>query len=85
MNQEARDGSVGNLKPTTAESFFVGQEVYLAQEYYDETNATILDVPRYGWQVKSIVDGVACIEYQRHNLRLLMSLMVEIRFLKKDM
>lgn len=64
--------------------FMVGQDVYLSQEYYNDANTGVLEVPRYGWQVKSVEDGVATIEYQRPNLKLLMTLTVETRYLRQE-
>ena len=81
MSQSA-DAKILELKP--AEAFSAGQGVYLAQEYYDYANTTVLEVPRYGWEVKAIIDGVATIEYQRNNLKLLMSLMVETKYLRRE-
>ena len=40
-----------------------GQEVYLSERYYEDVNATILEIPKYGWKVKELVNGVATIEY----------------------
>ena len=61
-----------------------GQEVYLSDRYYEDVNATILEIPKYGWKVKELVNGVATIEYQRRNLKLLMCLTVDSKYLKKE-
>jgi hypothetical protein len=61
-----------------------GKEVYLGDEYYETFNVTVLEVPKYGWKVKEVLSGVATIENQRRNLKLLMSLTVDTRFLKKE-
>lgn len=58
--------------------------VYLTEHYYTDTNATVLEVPRYGWKVKAVSQGVATIEYQRANWKLLMTLMLELKYLRKD-
>ena len=60
------------------------QEVYLTEQYYADFNTTLLEVPRYGWRVKLLVNGEATIEYHRHNLKLLMSLTVDTSYLKKE-
>jgi hypothetical protein len=69
---------------SASDLFSVGQDVYLTQDYYDDAKTNVLEVPRYGWQVKSVGNGVATIEYQRRNLKLLMSLMVETKYLTKE-
>ncbi|HEU5147705.1 MAG TPA: hypothetical protein VFT90_13355 [Chryseosolibacter sp.] len=65
-------------------NFSVNDDVYLADHYYEDTNATVLEVPKYGWRVKSLVDGVATIEYQRPNWKLLMLIMCETKYLKHE-
>jgi hypothetical protein len=67
-----------------AETFSDGQEVYLNDIYYLDFRTSVLDVPKYGWKVKALVNGVATIEYQRQNVRLLMTLMLETKYLRKE-
>lgn len=67
------------------EDFSIGQEVYLTQQYYTDTKATVLEVPKYGWKIKAVVNDTATIEYQRPNLKLLMSLMLETKYLTKEL
>ena len=66
------------------ETFSDGQEVYLNDVYYLDFRTSVLDVPKYGWKVKALVNGVATIEYQRQNVRLLMTLMLETKYLRKE-
>ena len=74
--------TIADLK--TADGTSQGQEVCLTEEYYADFNTTVLEVPRYGWKMKELVNGEATIEYQRHNLKLLMCLTVDARYLKKE-
>lgn len=67
------------------ETLSPGDCVYLTEDYYIETNATVLEVPRYGWKVKAYTEGVCQIEYQRSNWKLLMSIMCEAKFLKREL
>ena len=60
------------------------QEVYLTEQYYADFKTTVLEVPRYGWKIKQLINGEATIEYQRPNLKLLMCLTVDTRYLKKE-
>ena len=61
-----------------------GEEVYLTEQYYEDLNATVLEIPRYGWKVKQLINGEATIEYQRKNFKLWMCLTVNTRYLKKE-
>ena len=70
------------MKPL--ENYSIGDDVFLTEEYYEDTKATLLEVPRYGWQVKVLVDGVATIEYMRANWKLLMQIMCETTYLKRE-
>lgn len=72
------------IELSAAEHLGPGDQVYLSENYYIDTAATLLEVPRYGWKIKSQVDGVATIEYQRPNWKLLMSIMCETKYLKKE-
>ena len=78
--------TIGRIESREApERLYPGQEIYLTEQYYEDTNATVLEVPRYGWKIKAIVDGVATIEYQRPNWKLLMSIMCETKYLRKEL
>jgi len=72
-------------EPFFNEGFRPGLEVYLTEQYYEDTNASVLEVPRYGWEIKAVVEGVATIEYQRPNWKLLMSIMCETKYLKRQL
>ena len=77
--------ATAKIEPRDApESLAPGQEICLTEQYYRDTNATVLEVPRYGWKIKAIVDGVATIEYHRPNWKLLMSIMCETKYLKTE-
>jgi hypothetical protein len=73
------------VKFDPAETFAEGEFVYLTQQYYTDTKATMLEVPKYGWKIKGVIDGIATIEYQRPNLKLLMSLMLKTKYLTKEL
>ena len=62
-----------------------GQPVYITEQYYKDNNTSLTDVPRFGWIIKSVLDNVATIEYQRKNLKLLMTLMLSMEYLKLEM
>ena len=81
-NLSARQDRVVHM--TVAGSFEVGQEVYLNEQYYTDFNTSVIEVPKYGWQVKTLSDGVATIEYQRRNLKLQMSLTLDTTYLTKE-
>ena len=66
------------------EQIKVGQNVYISEQYYNDNNASMAELPRFGWVVKSILDNAATIEYQRQNLKLLMTLMVDIKYLESE-
>jgi hypothetical protein len=61
-----------------------GQIVYISEQYHRDNSASVAEIPRFGWIIKSIVDNIATIEYQRHNLKLLMILMVDMKYLKAE-
>jgi hypothetical protein len=61
-----------------------GQIVYISEQYYNDNSASVAEIPRFGWIIKSVLDNVATIEYQRHNLKLLMTLMVDKKYLKAE-
>jgi hypothetical protein len=89
MSPSQRDGAaraakVVELHPAS-DHFSVGQKVFLKQAYYDDLNTSILEVPRYGWQVKEVAGDAVVIQYQRRNLKLLMTLMIETKYLKKEL
>lgn len=67
-----------------SQAFSLNDDVYLTDQYYTDTKATVLEVPKYGWKVKSLIDGVASIEYQRTNWKLLMVIMCETKYLKHE-
>lgn len=67
-----------------AETIAAGGEVYLIDQYYYDFKTSVLEIPRYGWKVKQLENGMATIEYQRRNLKLLMSLTVDCQYLKRE-
>lgn len=73
------------VQMSISDGFSEGQEVYLNEQYYVDFNTSVLEIPKYGWRLKTLAAGVATIEYQRRNLKLLMSLMLETKYLKKEM
>ena len=66
------------------ESFTPGEEIYLSDQYYFDTKASVAEVPKYSWVIKAVIDDVATIEYQRPNWKLLMSIMCEKKYLKRE-
>lgn len=68
-----------------ATKLLTGKPVFLTEEYYKTHNLTVLDVPRYGWLVKEVTQGIAILEYQRKNLKLRMCLTVDIKYLKIEL
>jgi hypothetical protein len=83
-NVAAKSAKIVALNPSP-DTFSIGEPVYLDSEYYTHANTTVLEVPRYGWQVKGIVNDMVCIEYMRKNLKLLMTLTVEAGFIKREL
>ena len=58
--------------------------VYLTDEYYDHFNATIVEVPRFGWTIKAISPEGATIEFHRPKLKMQIQLEVDVRYLKRE-
>lgn len=83
MTTKEEDSKIGR-RANNSEKVSLDDAVYLTEEYYTDTKATVLDVPRYGWKVKLVYQGVATLEYQRANWKLLMTLILETKYLKKD-
>ena len=84
MEMKQEDVKIGRL--SNSEKIRPGDAVYLHDEYYADTQATVLEVPRFGWKVIAIDQGrLATIEYQRANWKLLMTLILETKYLKRDM
>ncbi len=81
-NTSPSAGKVVEMNPS--DSFYEGMEVYLNESYYTDFNTSVIEIPKYGWKLKTLAAGVATIEYQRRNLKLLMSLMLETKYLKKE-
>ena len=62
-----------------------GQEFYLTEQYYKYFKVSELwKCPNTGGRVITLLNGVATIEYQRRNLKLLMSIIVDSKYLKKE-
>ena len=70
-----------DIKP---ERICEGHEVYLTEQYHQDFLLSLMEIPRYGWKVMEVTKGVATIQYQRRNLKLLMCLEVDTKYLKKE-
>lgn len=75
-------GKVVDMNPS--DTFSEGMNVYLNESYYADFNTSVIEIPKYGWKLKTLAAGVATIEYQRRNLNLSMLLMLETKYLKKE-
>jgi hypothetical protein len=63
----------------------LGETVYLSQEYYTDHNTSIVEVPKFDWLVIGVIENIVQIQYQRNNLKLLTVLMVDQKYLKKQL
>lgn len=68
----------------TISHFLEGECVYISEQYYREVEANIIEIPRFGWIVKSVLNEVATSEYQRKNIKLDMNLMIDTKYLLKQ-
>jgi hypothetical protein len=68
----------------TIAHFLEGEAVYISDQYYRDVDANLIEIPRFGWIVKSILNEVATIEYQRKNIKLNMNLMIDTKYLLKE-
>lgn len=73
------------LKPEKFEVLFIGQSVYLSQQYFTDTNTAYSDLPRFGWSVKSISGNIATVVNQSGNLRKPLKIYLDCRYLKKEL
>jgi hypothetical protein len=62
-----------------------GQVVYIRDEYYSDNNLTVLEVPRYAWRVLKIDNAIAACEFQRKVKNSVMTLTIELKYLKVEM
>jgi hypothetical protein len=72
------------LKSDAFDAFFIGQSVYLSQQYFIDSNTKSSVLPRFGWNVKSISGSMATIVHQSGNNRPL-KIYVDCRYLKKEL
>ena len=71
-----------DAEPISPGDFYPGREIYLSDKYY--LDATVLEIPKYGWKVKAIMNGLARIEYHRPKLKVLISIFCEVKYLKHE-
>lgn len=74
--------SSGN--PISIAHFLEGETVYISEQYYRDHEANLIEIPRFGWIVKSILNEVATIEYQRRNIDSNLNLMIDTKYLHKE-
>lgn len=72
------------LKPDVFETFFIGQSVYLTQQYFTDTNTKSSVLPRFGWNIKNISGSMATIVHQSGN-HVPLKIYVDCRYLKKEL
>ena len=78
------DSKTTEMHDALSKEIGTGDRVYLTDEYYEDFKATIVEVPPFGWKVKSHTDTVATIEFHRPNLKMQIQLEVEARYLKRE-
>ncbi len=61
-----------------------GHIVYIKDEFYFDNNLSIMEVPRYAWKVNKIENTLASCEFQRHGRNSMMTLTIEIKYLKVE-
>lgn len=71
-------------KGTLLNHLVEGQSVYIRVEYYKDMKTNLVEIPRFGWVVKSILNNVATIAYQRKNIMMNMTLMIDTKYLSKE-
>lgn len=64
--------------------FLEGESVYISEQYYKDVESDFVEIPRFGWVVKSILNDVATIEFQRKTINLNMTLMIDTKYLSKE-
>ena len=62
-----------------------GHLVYIKDEYYADNNLTVLEIPRYSWRVLKIDNAIAACEFQRKGRNSVMTLTIELKYLKVEM
>jgi hypothetical protein len=48
-------------------------------------DANVIEIPRFGWIVKSTLGNTATVEYQRKNIKLNMTLSIDISYLHNEL
>jgi hypothetical protein len=62
-----------------------GQVVYIKDEYYADNNLSVMEIPRYSWKVMKVQEnGIALCEFQRRGRNSLMTLTIELKYLKVE-
>jgi hypothetical protein len=61
-----------------------GESVYISNEYYQDQDTNLVEIPRFGWVVKSVFENVATIEYRRNNVKLNTALMIDTKYIIKE-
>ncbi|HYC84348.1 MAG TPA: hypothetical protein VEB86_03965 [Chryseosolibacter sp.] len=59
-----------------------GHVVYIRDEFYADNNLSVLEIPRYSWKVLKVDNGIAMCEFQRRGRNSVMTLTIEIKYLK---
>jgi len=61
-----------------------GQVVYIKDEFYADNNLSVLEIPRYSWKVVKVDNGIATCEFQRKGRNSMLSLTIELKYLKVE-
>jgi hypothetical protein len=59
-----------------------GNIVYIKDEFYIDNNLSVMEIPRYAWRVNKIENTIASCEFQRRGRNSIMTLTIEIKYLK---
>lgn len=61
-----------------------GNIAYIKDDFYTDNNLSVMEVPRYSWKVMRVENGVASCEFQRRGRNSVLSLMIEVKYLRKE-
>lgn len=79
---EKASAKVVPLNDQAAESFNIGQQVYLTTAYYDDHKTSVIAVPKFGWTVTGTVGDVIQIQFHSESMQLFTVLLVDRQYLK---
>ena len=75
-------GKVIPLNDRAAETFSIGQQVYLTTAYYVDHQTSVVVVPKFGWLVTGEVGDVIQIQFHSESMKLSTVLLVDRQYLK---